>query len=479
MEENNKMIQELMTASNKKNSKDFTSSFSFKCLIVFILILIFQIPMQFIRMLIEDRDSYHNSAIESILIPKGGEPNIEGILIAVPYDEAVFSKDDKGVITKTMVPHTLFVTPENYNAMTSVQPEILQRGIFDVPVFSSDVKATGSFDGIESESIIDNYDSDNDVIYWEKALMIVGISNKKNLVCVPEISVSGKNLKQSYFDYSIGSPFTNSVYYDLGKIAQTGFNFDILIKIQGGRSLSFTPIATSNQFTIESSWSTPGFEGGWLPQERNITDTGFRANWSIPGFSTQFAKRWSTLSNENTCRFSYPKYRDIDSNYAERIQVNFYQPVNNYQKSTRSAKYSLLFLMVPFIALLIFEVFSKVRIHPIQYCLIGFANVVFYLLLISVSEHISFNLTYWISSIAVSLLMFLYGSSIFRKLTYGIFFALVNFVSYIFLFGTLQAEDYALLIGSIGIFIVVCVLMILTRKIDWYRLSDLKFKEDD
>ena len=153
------------------------------------------------------------------------------------------------------------------------------------------------------------------------------------------------------------------------------------------------------------------------------------------------------------------------------MSASFFQSVDNYQKAMRSAKYSILFLLIPFIALLVFEVFSKVKIHPIQYALIGLANVVFYLLLLSISEHIPFNATYWIASAAISALMLFYGTAIFNKIAYGVFFAAVNFICYIFLFGTLQAEDYALLLGSVGIFAVVAALMILTRKIDWYKLN--------
>ena len=155
-------------------------------------------------------------------------------------------------------------------------------------------------------------------------------------------------------------------------------------------------------------------------------------------------------------------------------------PVDAYKKTERSVKYALLFLIIPFIALLISEIFSKIRIHPVQYCLIGFADIIFYLLLLSISEHLSFDSTYLICAICVSLSTLFYASAIFRQIKWGGLLSSVQFISYIFLYGTLQAEDYALLIGSIGLFIVLVLLMFITRKIDWYELgNELASEKED
>ena len=125
-------------------------------------------------------------------------------------------------------------------------------------------------------------------------------------------------------------------------------------------------------------------------------------------------------------------------------------------------------MIIPFLTIFIFEIFTRVRIHPVQYCLIGFADVLFYLLLLAISEHLTFGMTYFISALAVCLTTLGYGAAIFRKLKWGVLFALVQGITYVFLFGTLQAEDYALLIGTLGLFCVVVALMVLTRKVDWY-----------
>ena len=228
------------------------------------------------------------------------------------------------------------------------------------------------------------------------------------------------------------------------------------IDFQGGENIKIRPIATDNYFSMKSDWTSPSFSGGWLPKERNISENGFSAVWNIAGLSTVYPKSW----------LSEKEFKP------ESLKVSFMIPVDAYKKTERSVKYALLFLIIPFIALLISEIFSKIRIHPVQYCLIGFADIIFYLLLLSISEHLSFDSTYLICAICVSLSTLFYASAIFRQIKWGGLLSSVQFISYIFLYGTLQAEDYALLIGSIGLFIVLVLLMFITRKIDWYELGN-------
>ncbi|WP_027728236.1 cell envelope integrity protein CreD [Treponema sp. C6A8] len=429
------------------------SSSTVKLGIIFALVLLFLIPIGLIDNLIYDRKSYQREAIESITEPLGGEAEIQGLVIAVPYKsykEWVDSKDKTHI--DVMTKYAIFA-PDSYNADFSVNPYYLTRGIFKVPVFNGDIDLKAEFSnfdfsyfGIEAKDIIE-----------KDAVLIMGFSNTKNLTAQPKISINGNQLSLSPIKYDSISPFSTSVYYTLSginlkeKMALTG-----KIEFQGGENIKIRPIATDNYFSMKSDWTSPSFSGGWLPKERNITDKGFNAVWNIAGLSTVYPKSW--LSEKE---FS-----------PESLNVSFIIPVDAYKKTERSVKYALLFLIIPFIALLISEIFSKIKIHPIQYCLIGFADVIFYLLLLSISEHIPFDFTYLICAICVSLSTLFYASAIFRKIKWGGLLSGVQFISYIFLYGTLQAEDYALLIGSIGLFIVVVLLMFITRKIDWYELGN-------
>jgi len=359
----------------------------------------------------------------------------------------------------------------------SAKPEYLTRGIFKAPVFSGTVHSDGGFSAVDySYNKIDERD-----IVWDECVLMLGISNKKNLTKLPVITANGTPLEMSLMSPENASPFSNTVFYNVpAEYCKKGFSFTAETEIQGGRYFAAMPIAADNTFSVESTWPTPGFTGGWLPTERSISDAGFSAVWNIAGRSAAFPKEWIASEKKDAPVSSVRKYNekygydsyDRDGDAAETIQIDFVTPVDNYQKTERSIKYALLFLIIPFITIFIFEIFTHVKIHPVQYCLIGLADVIFYLLLLSVSEHISFGATYWISSAAVSFLLLFYAAAIFKKPKWGACFALVQMVSYIFLFGTLQAEDYALLIGSLGLFFVVTLLMVLTRKIDWYAAQE-------
>lgn len=447
-----------------------------KPFIILVLVLLFLIPLHMLDSLVDDRKSYQKDAVRSILEPKGDAPVIEGFVIAVPFKKTV-DVWENGVKRSERKTNYIVCVPETWNMRFSAKPEYLTRGIFKAPVFSGTVHSDGGFSAVDySYNKIDERD-----IVWDECVLMLGISNKKNLTKLPVITANGTPLEMSLMSPENASPFSNTVFYNVpAEYCKKGVSFTAETEIQGGRYFAAMPIAADNTFSVESTWPTPGFTGGWLPTERSISDAGFSAVWNIAGLSTAFPKEWIASEKKDAPVSSVRKYNekygydsyDRDGDAAETIQIDFVTPVDNYQKTERSIKYALLFLIIPFITIFIFEIFTHVKIHPVQYCLIGLADVIFYLLLLSVSEHISFGATYWISSAAVSFLLLFYAAAIFKKPKWGACFALVQMVSYIFLFGTLQAEDYALLIGSLGLFFVVTLLMVLTRKIDWYAAQE-------
>ncbi len=429
------------------------SNSTVKIILVGILILLFLIPVGLINHLIRDRRNYQKEAVRSITEPLGGETEIKGLVIAVPYktyNTEYDSKNNKTVVTE--IKYVIFA-PSEYELDIDVKPYYLTRGIFKVPVFNGTIGLTSQFSkfdysyfNIEEKDVLKN-----------DAILILGLSNTKNLTGQPKISLKEKDLSVTPVKYDKISPFSTSVYYSLSGVDFTqNIELSGTIDFQGGENIKLHPIASDNVFNMTSDWKAPSFSGGWLPTKRELSENGFTASWNIAGLSTVYPKSWLSES----------KF------ISEYVNVSFMIPVDAYKKTERSVKYALLFLVIPFIALLISEIFSKKRIHPIQYCLIGFADIIFYLLLLSVSEHISFDFTYFICAIAVSLATLFYATAIFKNLKWGALVTGVQFVSYIFLYGTLQAEDYALLIGSIGLFVVVVLLMIITRKIDWYGLNE-------
>lgn len=432
--------------------KIILSDFTIKILLIIALFLLFLIPIGMITHLIHDRRTYQSEAINSITEPFGGKTEIQGLVIAVPYKKYTETYNNSGSKHITAEQRYILFAPDIYDMNISVKPYYLTRGIFKVPVFNGTINLNAEFNNFDF-SYFNIPDKD---VQPKEAVLILGLSNTKNLTKLPALKINGQKLSVSPIKYDAVSPFQTSVYYNLtdfslsDKISLSGD-----IDFQGGGDIKLTPIAEDNIFRMKSDWKSPSFSGGWLPTEREITNQGFTASWIIAGLSTVYPKSWKS---EN--KFT-----------AESINVSFMIPVDSYKKTERSVKYALLFLIIPFIALLISEIFSKVRIHPIQYCLIGFADVIFYLLLLSISEHWPFDLTYLICAVSVCLATLFYAVAIFGSRKWGGLLSAVQFISYIFLYGTLQAEDYALLIGSIGLFAVVVLLMFITRKIDWYELD--------
>ena len=444
-------------------AKPKISNSTIKIILIAALTLLFLIPISLIGHLIDDRTSYRREAINSITEPLGRNAELQGLVIVVPYLVHQESVDAKGVPhIQTETKYVIFA-PETYSLDIQVNPYYLTRGIFKVPVFNGKIDLKSDFKKFD----FSYFNIEEKDLQKKDAILILGLSNTKNLTARPKLMLDGRELEISPVKYNSVSPFRASVCYNLGdffesanftsakKSSEFSLQLSGSIEFQGGEKIRLTPIAGDNTFRMQSDWKSPSFAGGWLPKERELSDKGFTALWEIAGLSTVYPKSWHS---ENTFN-------------AESVEISFIVPVNAYKKIERSVKYALLFLIIPFIALLISEIFSRVKIHPVQYCLIGLADVILYLLLLSISEHIPFDFAYLICAVSVSFATFFYASAIFKKPKWGGLLSGVQLVSYIFLYGTLQAEDYALLIGSIGLFAVIVLLMVITRKVDWYELN--------
>jgi len=436
----------------KENFIGKVSNSTRKIALIFVIILLFLIPVSLIERLIQDRKDYEREAVSSITRPLGGMPEIQGMLVSIPYRECVEIINDDGKKSIETRTKYLYFAPNFYSLDVDVDTYYLNRGIFKVPVFNACLNVVAEFNNFD----VSHFNISEQDVLRSEAFLMIGLSSTKNLTQTPELKIGENTLSMSPVKYDDVSPFDSAVYYNLPKnCLNESLKLAGKINIQGGKNIKIQPIAENNLIKMNSNWSSPSFSGGWLPTEREINADGFSASWKIVGLSTVFPKSWKSDS----------RYR------GELIEVSFIVPVDSYQKTTRSIKYALLFLIIPFLGILVCEIFSAIKIHPVQYCLIGVADVVFYLLLLSLSEHISFNLSYFISAACVDIAALFYASSIFKKVKFGILLSLVQLISYIFLFGTLQAEDYALLIGSIGIFIVVILLMYITRNVDWYGVN--------
>lgn len=449
-----------------KNINEVTKTLVFKIIIIVVLGLLLLIPMTFINSVVKDRIRYQNEAISSIIEPVGDSANIQGVVIAIPYLEKFIDSDTKEIgYTRKYI----FYMPNEYNVTGDVEVTSLSRGIFKAPIFNSKLNITGRFDKYNAE--IYNLDENNTIILYDEAMIILGIGNKKNLMKLPNILIN-QNEELKYYEKNINidlNMFNNKFLYTISRDSiLNGFNFNITMDIQGGNSLIITPLASENTFKISSKWKDPSFTGGFLPTKREVNNNGFNAEWNIASFNTSFTKYWTSDENSN-------RLNNIDNNQyytsnqeSNNVLISFLLLNDNYQKTSRSVKYAILFIFIPFFVLFLCEVLSKKRIHPVQYILIGIANAIFYLLLLAISEHINFNISYFLSALMVTALTSIYIGYIIKSPRYTISMAIVESLIYIFLFGILQLTDYALLMGTLGLFAVIALAMYFTRNVDWY-----------
>jgi inner membrane protein len=231
------------------------------------------------------------------------------------------------------------------------------------------------------------------------------------------------------------------------------------LNIKGSESLSFLPLGDTTRASIESAWPSPSFSGNYLPNAREVTDGGFNADWKISSIGRSLPSRWTKGSGAAT------------STKSGAFGVDLYMPIGVYRLTMRAATYGVLFVVLTFVSYFMFEVVVGLKLHPLQYLMVGLANVIFFLLLISLAEHIGFGWSYISSAFASSGLIVGYSYSVLGQRSQAMIVGGVLFVLYCFLYMTLKAETYALLAGSIGLWAALALIMYLTRRIDWYKTS--------
>jgi len=244
------------------------------------------------------------------------------------------------------------------------------------------------------------------------------------------------------------------------------YHFSMNIDLKGSQYIDFVPLGKTTDVDLKSNWTTPSFSGTYLPDSREINTDGFTAHWNILHLNRNYPQSW------------------IGSQYkvgSSSFGTNLLLPVDNYKKSYRVAHYAILFLVFTFMVFFFVEVLNKVFIHPIQYLLVGIALVIFYTLLISFSEHIMFNIAYILSAILTLFLITGYTAAILKSRKIALLIFGILTLLYSFIFTIIQMEDYALLIGSIGLFLILGIVMYFSRKIDWYdiKIGDGKRKANN
>lgn len=424
------------------NKTSWSNTITFKSAIIAIIALLLLIPLGMIKSVISEREDTAREVENNISDQFGDAQTLVGPILNVPVEKRTTDKDGNVTIERSW----LHIMPANFDMQGIIEPEIRYRGIYKTAVYNSTSIITGNFSIPFKENEIDG------TIEWEKACLTFGISDNRGIRGDVLVEWNNKNWETE----------SGMITKD---IAKTGFSvrtplnkenieesipFNLKLELSGSKSFSVLPIGQISNIKITSTWSDPSFSGSLLPQERNISEKGFDAQWKLTHLNRNFPQYWQGTQF------------DV---WEHNLGVDLFLPVNHYQKSYRSAKYGLLFIALTMMVFLFMELTKNKKIHIFQYLLVGLALVLFFSVLTALSEHLGFNVAFLIASVANIAMIGYFAYGLLKDKTLTIWVISLLVIMYTFLFVLLQLNDYAFLAGNIGLLIALGFIMKASLKI--------------
>lgn len=421
---------------------------SIKGLIIGFLILIMLIPALFVSNLVNERKMRQREIVDEVSSKWSSAQTIAGPYLYVPYTVKTL-RDGK----EEWVKDHFWILPESLKVTGNIDYNIRKRSIYNVLLYTANVKQLGDFiikipAGIAADKIL-----------WNEAQVCFGISDFRGIEEKVVINFGGREYElapglppMALSDKGLSAPVQLSAANLDGTIP-----FGMRVRAKGSENIRFIPLAGNSSYTVTSAWPDPSFDGSKLPDQRNVSDSGFTAQWKFSKANLPYSTVLKDLKSA---------VQDID------FGVSLLQPADQYAKTERCVKYAVLFIGLTFGLFFITEITQKKPVHPLQYVLIGLALVIFYTLLLSISEFIHFDIAYSVSALAVITMITLYAKQLFSDRKASLVTGAIMFAQYLFNFVLIRLEDSALLVGSIGLFIVLGVIMYVSRNIDWYGLKN-------
>lgn len=417
-----------------------------KGLMIGVLVLLLLIPAFFVQDLIKEREQRQKEAVTEVSSKWAGRQNITGPVLVIPFDEKITASNGSVSHSRQLA----YFLPDKLDMKSTVAPVKKYRGIYEVMLYTADISISGKFSPLPLTKIKVNSAD----LLWNEAYICMGITDSRGLK--EEIKMKWNDSLLSLAPQLINNAVFKEAFVAPVTLAETNIansiSFSGSIQVSGSEQLMYTPVGKETTVTMQSAWPDPSFTGSQLPLTTDIADSGFSAQWKSLSLTRSFPQQWRNDSYILS---------------AASFGTDLFIPVNGYQKTMRSVKYAILCILLTFTAFFLIETTNKKSVHPVQYALIGFALILFYTLLLSFSEYVGFNTAYGIAALAtVGLITWfvkgLLGSS---KLSMLLSFVLVLLYSYVFTI--LQLQDYALLLGSVGLFLTLAVVMYFSRKIQW------------
>jgi inner membrane protein len=437
------------------------TSVPFRVMALASLALSLQIPIGMIDGTIAERRMRRAEAIDDVTSTWGKRQIVRGPFLVVPYLRRWSEKVTEDKVEKTVIREAAgrrYVLPESLDVEGSLATEVRRRGIFDVPLYVARLALHGA---IRIPDTAD-FPTDTVAIGWDRMTLALGLSDPRAIRENPTLEWAEQ---QSPLEPGAGAvdlldaAVHGIVGVDPATAAGSRVPFAMTLAIAGSDGIAILPAGSDTDLRLSSTWPDPSFDGAYLPVTRSVNAIGFEATWKVLRLARTFPPSWDGGDVHLPA---------LDETL---LGVRLLSPLDAYTTTDRTVKYELLFITLTFGAFFLIEVMAKLRVHPVQYLLVGLALCLFYLLLLSLAEHTGFGFSYAVASLAIAGLVTGYSRSVLGSRARSAAVAAVVGGLYVYLFILVRIQDYALLVGSLGLFVVLAIVMFLTRRIDWYRLA--------
>jgi inner membrane protein len=403
------------------------------------------IPLLIVQNLVNERQNRKNEVVTEVTNQWSRGQKISGLIFQIPYEENVKQEktlNGKQVISIVKESRVLYVSPKSFILKGQIIPEKRKKSIYEVVVYNSNLKITGSFDPLNLPN------KETRIYNLEKAKVLFEVNDIRGLQ--KEIIININKAQLTLENSGQNGYLAQNIDLREAGLSKLDYSFDLAVR--GSTNLKFNPTAANTTVELTSTWQDPGFFGAFLPSY-DLDKNGFNAKWNVLELNRDFPRVFYNLEVINIADYQFG--------------VNLVETANNYQKNERAVKYGLLIVSLTFLVFFFMEMLLSLKVNLIQYGLIGIALILFYSLLLSISEFLTFNIAYLISCIATIGLIFAFSKSLFILKQPALALAAILSILYGFIFIIIQLEDTALLIGSIGLFLILATTMYISRKVNW------------